>query len=208
MRAVVLAALLAGCAPTPVRVLATYEQNLRAGRFEAAYALTSARYRSTHDLPTFAAAAVRRPLVGGPPSRGGGTRYVLRIDEAILAGPTPETLALTTDPLDVDRHDTPERTLRAFVRAVHEQRRDAVMALTSLLLRARLRLSTSPIVPFPGSLAEAARTIEARLATHEGLALPIIEQDANGGSARVLLGDGRFVGLVENSSGWLVSELP
>ncbi|MEO6951431.1 MAG: hypothetical protein ABI321_06440 [Polyangia bacterium] len=208
MRAVAVAALLAGCAPTPARVLATYEANLRAGRIEAAYALTSARYRATHDLPTFAAAAVRRPLVGGPPSRTGGARYVLRVDEMTLAGPTPGTLALTTDPLDIDHHDTPERTLRAFVRAVHEERREAVVALTSLLLRARLRLSTSPIVPFPASLAESSRIIEARLAVHDGIALPIIEQDVNGGSARLLLGDGRFVGLVENPGGWLVSELP
>ena len=208
MRRVALATWLAGCAPAPARVLATYEANLRAGRIDQAYALTSARYRSTHDLPTFAAAVARIPLVGDPPTRGGATRYVLRAGSDVFSGPTPQTLAFAEDPFGAYRHDTPERTLRAFVRAVRGQRREVLVALTSLPLRAKIQLSASVIVPFPPALSASAQRVDARLALHEGLAPPIIEHDANGRAARLLLGGGEFVGLVESPGGWVVSEIP
>lgn len=207
MRAVALATVFAGCAPAPARVLARYEANLRAGRIEEAYALTSARYRSSHDMPTFAAAVARVPLTGGPPSRGGGTRYVVRAGDELLTGPTLETLAFAADPL-VYRHDTPEQTLRAFVRAVRDQRREVLVALVALPLRTRLQLSASAMVPFPSSLSASAHRVDAGLLPHDGVAPPIIEHDVNGGVARLLLGDGEFVGLIDSPGGWLVSEIP
>jgi hypothetical protein len=189
---------LAACrAPGPEHVLADYVAHLRAGRVAAAYALTTPSYRARHELAAFSLAVARRPLPGP-----GVVGHEVHVELANHDPPLEligdrKHLVLTGDPLDLYPHDSPEATLRSFVRAVVLDRPVRVGPLLAPAMRERL----APDRPVPSELVEAARAIERSLRTTRSLIL------TDGQTARWLLGEGDAVGLERAPTGWWITSL-
>lgn len=192
--------------PSPEAVLHRYAELLREGRVERAYALTTSRYRSHHDLAAFAAQTARQPLIEG---RRVDREVVVTLDgdggPVVLAGRDAAHLAFTRDPLDAYPHDTPESCLRSFARAVSRDRRDALLRLLSPPLATQMSLGSSSALS--KELVELASRIAQQITPARGVMPPIV-QLAGDAHARLLLGDGLAITLEEQPTGWQISALP
>ncbi len=188
----------------PEATLETYLARLRDGKIEAAYALTTSRYRARHDLASFAAAVARQASFA---ARAGVSEVESVVElgdegaEPVVAIGHGRRFRLAADPLDLYPNDTPEHALRSFARAVRLDRRAQLDRLVAPSLKGQL--SPRAADPLGEELGEAARAIAERMAPRSGLPTGVLQLGA--GHARLLLGDGRAIRLDLGADGWQLS---
>lgn len=199
------AAMLGACGPPDAQsVLDAYFAALKSGHVARAYALTTAEYRAHHDLAAFALAAARQPIFdraerAGPPTDetvvelGSGPTSVRLVATGRLGA-----LRLVDDPRDYYPRATPDQALASFARAVALGRADRAWSLIAMSLRG----SRDPRAPLTPHMVELGARIEHALAAPRPA--PIVIE---GGSARLLLGDGFSILLELAPSGWELTSL-
>jgi hypothetical protein len=202
-----------GCdtAASPERVLRDYFRHLRAGRVAEAYALTTASYRSSHDLTAFALAVARQSTLEPASIKRGQT--TLRVELVTsggapvrMRGPNADALRLDHDPLDYYDTRTPEVTLRSFALALRLARRERILFLMTPALRERYGVVwRDGETPLPDDLIQWGQRLEPELNRPDGLRSGLLQEVES--SARAELSSGNVVGLIRTSDGWRVADL-
>jgi hypothetical protein len=204
-----------GCGPTraaesPRGVLATYAHALQEGRVKDAYALLSDDAKKSMPFDAFARMVKENPeemrLIASSLVRPSGVPTVT----ATVTTPEGEVLLLRYEgerwrvdrtAIDLYAQDTPESTLRSFVRAFRNKRYDVVMRFAPDAKREGLdptKLKTA----FEGEQREEVE----RLTQAIDAALPTATIERLGDRATMAYGSGGTVELIREHGDWKIEE--